>query len=90
MRDKALTEMAELLFPLADHVVLTQAQTGRAASPKEIREASAQVSAGALLESTVAEAIDRARSLTPKNGVVVITGSIYIVGEALNILQSRA
>src|SRR6266404_155993 len=36
MRDKALGEMAEILFPLADSVILTHAQTARAASAEEL------------------------------------------------------
>jgi dihydrofolate synthase/folylpolyglutamate synthase len=90
MRDKAIGEMAELLFPLADHVILTQAHTARAASPEEIREAAAHAMDAAITADTVPLAIDRARALTPENGVVVITGSIYIVGEALSILNPRA
>ena len=44
-----------------------------------------------LLESTVESAWQRARviAMAGKNKVVVITGSIYIVGEALRILQGR-
>ena len=33
-------------------------------------------------EPNVAAALDRARAVTPKNGVIVVTGSIYIVGDA--------
>ena len=90
MHDKALAEMAELLFPLADQVILTQAQTPRAASPQEIRDAAIAVAIGAFTEPSVSDAIARALQVTPKNGVVVITGSIYIVGEALSILRARA
>ena len=90
MRDKALGEMAELLFPLADHIVLTQSHSMRAASAEEIRVAAGEVATEAMVEATVAGAIQRAREVSDKNGVVVITGSIYIVGEALSILQTRA
>lgn len=92
MRDKALTEMAELLFPLADHVILTQAQNPRAAAPQEIRASAPGVTDNTLLEPNVSDAIKRAQALNlnRRNGVVVITGSIYIIGEALSILSARA
>ncbi|MGH9022776.1 MAG: hypothetical protein ACRDV9_06720 [Acidimicrobiia bacterium] len=38
----------------------------------------------------VAEAIDRARSSTPSDGVVVITGSLYLVGAARSVLHGTS
>src|SRR5215470_5021549 len=43
MRDKAIREIAEILFPLADRVIATQVDNPRAASAAEIREASSRV-----------------------------------------------
>jgi folylpolyglutamate synthase/dihydropteroate synthase len=37
----------------------------------------------------VAKALAKAKSLAGSNGLVVITGSIYIVGEAMRILGIR-
>ncbi len=45
MRDKAIGEMAEILFPLADRVIVTRADNPRSASPQEIREAAARTAA---------------------------------------------
>src|SRR5215475_9138306 len=38
MRDKAISEIASILFPLAERVIATQAENPRAASPREIAE----------------------------------------------------
>jgi dihydrofolate synthase/folylpolyglutamate synthase len=89
MRDKAIAEIAEVLFPLVDQVILTHAETPRAATPEQIQQATAHVNAEMTSEVTVESAWRRARALASKNKVVVITGSIYIVGEALRILESR-
>ncbi|SRR5712692_3634712 len=91
MRDKAIAEMAEVLFPLADQVVLTHAESPRAASAEQIKQAASHMNVEMLLEPTVESALQRARviAMAGKNKVVVITGSIYIVGEALRILQGR-
>ena len=43
MRDKAVQEITEILFPIADHVIVTHANNPRAASPEEIRQAAARV-----------------------------------------------
>jgi len=38
MRDKAVQEMTEILFPIASQLVVTQANNPRAATPDEIRQ----------------------------------------------------
>jgi dihydrofolate synthase/folylpolyglutamate synthase len=86
MRDKAIAEMAEILFPLAEHVILTRADNPRSASPDEIRQAAARVSVDTEEAESVVAALNRARSPIGLKGVVVITGSIYIVGEAMQAL----
>jgi dihydrofolate synthase/folylpolyglutamate synthase len=87
MRDKAVAEMAQILFPLAAHVIATHADNPRAATPEEIRE-TAKPFADVICEPSVAAALERAREVTPKNGVIVVTGSIYIVGDAFGRLST--
>jgi dihydrofolate synthase/folylpolyglutamate synthase len=86
MRDKAIGEIASILFPLAERVIATQADNPRAALPHEIAELGRPAQTEIVEEPSVAAALDRARALAGAKGVVVITGSIYIVGEALGIL----
>lgn len=88
MRDKSIAEMAEILFPLAAHVIATQPANPRAASPQEIRAAAARTGAEILREPDVAAALIRARALAGERGIVVICGSIYLIGEALQLLSS--
>ena len=89
MRDKAIGEISEILFPLAARVIATRADNPRSAAPDEIREAAARTSAEIEGTPDVAAALDRARTLSGPKGVVVITGSIYIVGEAMRVLERR-
>ena len=86
MRDKAIGEIADILFPLAEHVIATLAKNPRAASPKEIAALGAHSQTEILQAESVREALDQARTLAGSKGVIVITGSIYIVGEALGVL----
>lgn len=86
MRDKAIAEIAGILFPLAERVVATRADNPRAALPQEIVEFGRQTGTEVVTEDTVKTAIERAQALAGSKGVVVITGSIYIVGEALGLL----
>jgi len=88
MRDKAVGEIAEILFPLAERVIATRADNPRSASPEEIREAAARTGAEIIIEPTVAAAMARASELVERDGIAVVTGSIYVVGEALNVIGS--
>ncbi len=89
MRDKAIGEMAEILFPLADRVIATRADNPRSASPEEIREAASRTSTQIEEATDVAAAIEMAKTGARPDSVVVITGSIYIVGEAMRLLGAR-
>jgi dihydrofolate synthase / folylpolyglutamate synthase len=84
MRDKAISEMAEILFPLADRVIATRPDNPRAASPEEIQQAAARTGVEIERVEDVGAALERARVLSAAGTVVVITGSIYLVGEAMS------
>ena len=90
MRDKAISEMTEILFPLALRVIATRPDNPRSASPEEIVLAASRT--GTEIESVaeVGTALDRACDLAGKESIVVVTGSIYLVGEAMRILGLRA
>jgi dihydrofolate synthase/folylpolyglutamate synthase len=91
MRDKALREMTEILFPIARRVIVTQADNPRAASPQEIREAASRVAAAGDVEAALntKAALGRAREVGGPEGLIVVSGSIYLVGEAMRILGVR-
>jgi dihydrofolate synthase / folylpolyglutamate synthase len=89
LHDKAMSEMAEILFPIAERVIVTHANNPRSASPAEIREAARRVSVEISEADTVASALEVARNSAGSNGLVVVTGSIYIVGEAMRALRVR-
>jgi dihydrofolate synthase/folylpolyglutamate synthase len=86
MRDKAISEMTEILFPLAERVIATQPENPRAASPEEIRQAGERTGAEIEVEENVPKAVERARELANGGAVVVITGSIYLVGEVMQMI----
>jgi dihydrofolate synthase / folylpolyglutamate synthase len=89
MRDKAIAEIAEILFPLAERVIATQVDNPRAATAAEIRQAAARVSVEIDDAPDVPSAVAQAGSAAGTKGLVVVTGSIYIVGEAMRTLGAR-
>ncbi len=79
MRDKAVEEVTEQLFPLADRLILTAPDFPRALRPEAILQVTGHPNA--VLTDNVSEAIDLARQ-APVNAGVFFTGSLYLVGEA--------
>ncbi len=89
MRDKAIAEMAEILFPIAEHVVLTHAENPRSATPAEIRQVASRVAMQMEDAPDVPTALGIAAKAHGRGGIVVVTGSIYVVGEAMRFLGAR-
>ena len=90
MRDKAISEIAEILFPIADRVIATQPGNPRAATPEEIRQAAGRTGAEIDCIAAVPGAMERGRQAALPDGVMVVTGSIYLVGEAMQVWGLRA
>jgi dihydrofolate synthase/folylpolyglutamate synthase len=83
MRDKAVEEIAAILFPRAGHVVVTAPEQARALRPESIRGLAdhdcIQVAAN------ISEALALAASAAPEDAIFV-TGSLFLVGEARALL----
>jgi len=90
MRDKRIATMARTLFPLARAVVLTAVDVPRAARPEEIARRAGGAAARLVLEPDPVRALARARALTPRGGVLVVAGSLYLVGEVLKSRRRRS
>jgi dihydrofolate synthase/folylpolyglutamate synthase len=87
MRDKAISEMSASLFPLAEEIYLTQPELARAASPEEILAAARIAPGKVVLEPVPARAVERAcRAATPDD-VVLVAGSLFLVGAVKEALQ---
>lgn len=86
MRDKAFAEMVQILFPVAQQVIVTQAKNPRAASTAELTLAAQRVGSEVIEANTVELAVKRAEEITSPAGAIAITGSIFVVGEAMQAL----
>jgi dihydrofolate synthase / folylpolyglutamate synthase len=92
MADKDVAGLARALFPLATAVVLTQPRVSRAASPAELARRCGPLARGAEREASVWRALGRARRLAGRHTgtVVVVAGSLYLVGEVEAILERES
>jgi dihydrofolate synthase/folylpolyglutamate synthase len=86
MRDKAIDEVAQQLFPLATHLIVTAPNFPRALRPEAILAMSSHSSAE--IAPTLAEAIGIART-APAEAIVFFTGSLFLVGEARALLVGK-
>lgn len=82
MRDKNYKFILKTLAPIADHLILTQPNIPRAASPELLQRALAQNREKVEIIQDVQKAIDRGLSMATSDDLLCITGSLYTVGEA--------
>lgn len=84
MRDKAISEMTSLLFPLADELVLTAPHQSRALRPEALAEEAfggGAHSPNVHIAHTFADVMAVLQSAQPEDRVFV-AGSLYLAGEA--------
>jgi dihydrofolate synthase/folylpolyglutamate synthase len=91
MRDKDLAGIAEVIFPIARYVILTQSNNPRAASPETLARfvSSNQATGQVVHASDPSEAISEALRLTPPDGVICVTGSLYLIGDVQSLLADE-
>ncbi|MCW5981792.1 MAG: bifunctional folylpolyglutamate synthase/dihydrofolate synthase [Bryobacteraceae bacterium] len=87
MRDKSVDEIAGVLSPLAHRIILAPLETQRAVRPEALLrffpDERAEVAPG------VGQALALARSAARDEDVIVITGSLMLVGKASELLANR-
>jgi dihydrofolate synthase / folylpolyglutamate synthase len=89
MRDKAVDEVAGLLFPLAESVILTQPRQSRAISARLLGEMTAGLARRSTTIADPAEALDHALATAAPDDVVFITGSLFLVGDIRRYWSAR-
>ena len=87
MRDKAVEEMAAILFPRAGHVIVTAPAQARALRPESIRDLAdrGDIQVAANLQEALALAAGAGRE-----DAIFVTGSLFLVGEARALLVPRS
>jgi dihydrofolate synthase/folylpolyglutamate synthase len=85
MRDKAVEEMAAILFPLAAEVIATAPQQARALRPEAIAELADHPRLRTA--ATLDDALEIVRREAAPEDAVFISGSLFLVGEARRKLK---
>ena len=91
MRDKEIAEIASSLFPPAANIVLTEPENSRSLSYNELLEQIPAAISRLNIFATdrVENALTIAENVTDDGGIILITGSLYLVGDVKRILRSQ-
>ena len=89
LREKAVEEIAALLFPRAASVVLTQPVSPRAAGVKTIAIFTEDLNSNVELIPDPAQALRRVQARARAGDVILVAGSLYLMGDMLRALDMR-
>src|SRR5712664_3125461 len=90
LRDKAVDEIAGVLFPNAAEVVFTEPRTSRAISASQLSEIAAHHAAHSSVIADAEQALDYLLSKAAPQDAIFVTGSLYLVGQLRHYWKQRA
>jgi dihydrofolate synthase/folylpolyglutamate synthase len=86
LSDKPVADIAQILFPLFDSVVLTEVDSPRRAPLSAMIAAAEPTGVTVHTTEDPRAALEQAWAVTPVEGLVVVTGSVYLVGAVRSLL----
>ncbi len=89
LRDKAVDEIAGVLFPHVAEVIFTQPKTTRAISVAQLAEITSHHAAHFTIVPEAEAALEHALDRAEPNDVVVVAGSLYLVGQLRHYWKNR-
>lgn len=91
MRDKDLTEIAEILFPKAETLILTKPDNPRSMEVNDlVKFVPKDFNRNNLFQTqTVTEALNTVQNLERRN-LICVTGSLYLIGEVQKYLREKS
>ncbi len=91
MGGKNLGEISKILFPLAEHIIFATPENPRAMPAKEIAEFVPNDfnSDNVFVVDEIPMALEKARELAGDKNLILITGSLYLIGEIQAHLKDR-
>ena len=90
LRDKAVDEIAGVLFPRATEVVFSEPRTSRAISASQLSEIAAHHAGHSSVIADAEQALDYLLSRAARQDAVFVTGSLYLVGQLRHYWRKRA
>ncbi|MDQ3635125.1 MAG: bifunctional folylpolyglutamate synthase/dihydrofolate synthase [Acidobacteriota bacterium] len=91
MGGKNLDEISKILFPLAEQIIFTTPENPRAMPAKEIAEFVSQEfdKNKIFVIDEIPQAFEKAREISGENNLILVTGSLYLIGEIQAYLKNQ-
>jgi dihydrofolate synthase/folylpolyglutamate synthase len=90
MRDKAVDEIAGILFPHAGEVIFTQPRISRAISAAQLADMAGEYAASFRVIPNAEAALEEALMAAHSGDAIFVTGSLYLVGELRQYWKARS
>ena len=87
--DKDYRRMVAELIPLVDQVIVTQPQYSRSLDIHTLKKEIERWHTSVISADTVKSALGRAKMMASPDDLILITGSLYVVGEARALFQPK-
>ncbi|MGI8638747.1 MAG: bifunctional folylpolyglutamate synthase/dihydrofolate synthase [Pyrinomonadaceae bacterium] len=92
MKDKDLSEITGILFPLADKLILTSPDNPRSMKTADLMKFLPENFDKLKIYPTedIEQALKIAKNISCENDLICVTGSLYLVGEAQKLLNNKS
>jgi dihydrofolate synthase/folylpolyglutamate synthase len=89
MADKEIPQILKEILPLASKIICTRPVYYRAADPNYLLEVARKLGKTSEVNFSLPAAIERARDIADERDLILITGSLFTVGEAKSYLDPQ-
>jgi dihydrofolate synthase/folylpolyglutamate synthase len=91
MNDKDVSDVTTILFPKANMLILTRSENSRAMSADELTAFVPDHfdSSAVFTTDTALDALEKALEVSTGNCPILVTGSLYLVGEVRRLLPKK-
>ena len=87
MGDKDVKGVVSGIIPMADCVIFTRPEYYRAAAPERLLQAASPMRKPGEVQPTLAKALERAKQMANSEDLILVTGSLFTVGETMALLD---
>jgi len=85
LKDKEVEQMVKIIAPLADEIVITEANIYRKMEAEELEKVINKYNDNTYIERDIKKAIDRAYELAKEDDLILFAGSLYLIGDVRKI-----
>ncbi|MGO1369184.1 MAG: bifunctional folylpolyglutamate synthase/dihydrofolate synthase [Senegalia sp. (in: firmicutes)] len=89
LEDKDIDKILSIISPYADSIIATEPRVPRALSSEELVERIEKFNKNVVSEKDIKKAIDLAYKKYNKRDLIVISGSLYLIGEVRGIIKIK-